>query len=154
LTVNLGLRWDFFQPPYDSLGGWRSFRLDVLTKADDGRMLPTMIPAPGTKNVKFYRTENRFFMPRLGLAYPGTDKWVVRSGFGWFANAQQINNFSILILNPPKSGTFGFSQVTDAAQVIPYAYAGQTYSIQTRRFRSGSQILTLDNLFPSVGSAP
>jgi hypothetical protein len=79
---------------------------------------------------------------------------VLRSGFGWFANAQQLNNFSILILMPPKSGTFTFNQVTDTAEVIPYSYGGQNYSIQTRRFRTGSQVLTLDNLFPGVGTAP
>lgn len=154
LTLNLGLRWDFFQPPYDALGGWRSLRLDVLTPAADGRSLPTLLPAPDTPNFKFYRTENRFFMPRIGLAYRATDKWVVRSGFGWFANAQQINNFSILILMPPKSGTFSFNQVTDTAQVIQVPYSGQTYSIQTRRFRPGNPVLTLDTLFPGSNTAP
>ena len=154
LTVNLGLRWDYFSPPVDALGGWRSLRLDILTRAGDGQTLPTLIPAPDTKDFKFYSETNRFFMPRVGLAYRATDKWVVRSGFGWFANAQQLNNFSILILMPPKSGTFGFNQVTDAAQVIPYSYGGTNYNIQTRRFRAGNPVLTLDTLFPGVGTGP
>jgi hypothetical protein len=154
LTVNVGLRWDYFLPPVDRLGGWRSLRLDILSEAADGRRLPTLIPTPGTANFSFYDRENRFFMPRLGLAYRATEKWVVRSGFGWFANAQQINNFSILILMPPRSGTFGYNQVTDVAQVISFPYADQGYNIQTRRFRQGSQILTLDSLFPGAGSGP
>ncbi len=154
LTLNLGLRWDHFAPPVDKLGGWRSLRLDILSRSADGRSLPTLIPRPNTKDFKFYSEPNRFFMPRLGLAYRATDKWVIRSGFGWFANAQQLNNFSILILMPPKSGTFGFNQVTDAAQVIPYQYGGQSYNIQTRRFRAGSPVLTLDSLFPGVGTGP
>ncbi|MFN0169816.1 MAG: TonB-dependent receptor domain-containing protein [Bryobacteraceae bacterium] len=154
LTLNLGMRWDYFLPPVDRLGGWRSLRLDILTQASDGQRLPTLIPAPGTKNFQFYDRENRFFMPRVGFAYRLTDKWVIRGGGGWFANAQQLNNFSILILMPPKSGTFAFNQVTDAAQVIQYEYNGQTFPIQTRRFRPGSQVLTLDSLFPGAGTGP
>ena len=153
LTVNIGLRWDYFGLPVDSDGGWRALRFDILTTSSDGRQLPTLIPTPGTKNFAFYEKDNRYFMPRLGLAYRVTDKWVVRSGFGWFANAQQLNNFTILNLLPPRSGTFGFNQVTDIAQTIPYQYAGQPYNIQTRRFRSGSQILTLDNAFPGQGTS-
>jgi hypothetical protein len=154
LTLNLGLRWDRFSSPSDQLGGWRSLRLDVLSRATDGRMLPTLLPAPNTPDFQFYSEPNRLFMPRIGLAFRATEKWVVRSGFGWFANAQQLNNFSILILMPPKSGTFGFSQVTDVAQVIPYVYAGQTYNTQTRKFRDNTPILILDNLFPGSGTAP
>jgi hypothetical protein len=153
LTMNIGLRWDYFGLPVDSDGGWRALRLDILSTASDGRQLPTLIPTPGTKNFAFYEKDNRYFMPRLGLAYRVTDKWVVRSGFGWFANAQQLNNFTILNLLPPRSGTFGFNQVTDIAQTIQYQYAGQNYAIQTRRFRSGSQVLSLDNAFPGQGTA-
>jgi TonB-dependent receptor-like protein len=154
LTLNLGIRWDYFGPPIDQLGGWRSLRLDILSQASDGRRLPTLTPAPNTGNFRFYDPEYRYFMPRVGLAFRATNKWVVRSGFGWFANAQQLNNFSILVLLPPKSGTFGFSQVTDVAQVIPYEYGGVNYNIQTRRFRPGSQVLTLDSLFPGAGTGP
>jgi len=152
LTANLGLRWDFFQVPHDALRTWRSLRLDILTQAADGRMLPTLVPAPGD-DFDFYRTDNRYFMPRVGLAYRVTDKWVIRTGGGWYVNAQQMNNMSILNLQPPFSGTFGYNQVTDTAQVLRYEYAGQTYNIQTRRFRPGSQILTLDNPFPGQGTA-
>ena len=46
LTVNMGLRWDFFQVPHDVNKKWRSLRLDILSTADDGRKLPTMVPGP------------------------------------------------------------------------------------------------------------
>ncbi|MCC6858402.1 MAG: TonB-dependent receptor [Bryobacterales bacterium] len=151
LTANIGLRWDFFQVPHDEARTWRSLRLDILSQASDGRMLPTMVPEPG-QDFDFYETDNRYFMPRIGLAYRATDKWVIRSGFGWFVNAQQLNNFSILQLQPPLSGTFGFNQVHDVAQVIPYNYGGQSYNIQTRRFRPGSTVLTLDEPFPGQGT--
>lgn len=46
LTINMGLRWDFFQVPHDVNRKWRSLRLDILTTAADGRQLPTMVPEP------------------------------------------------------------------------------------------------------------
>jgi hypothetical protein len=154
LTANIGLRWDYFSPPVDSDGGWRSLRLDILTKAADGRMLPTMIPNPGVKNFSFYSGDNRYFMPRVGLAYRATEKWVVRTGFGWFANPQFLNNFTILNLMPPRSGTFDFTQVTDTALSIPYSYAGRTYTISTRKIREGTSVITLDNLYPGSVTSP
>ena len=81
----MGLRWDFFQVPHDVNRKWRSLRLDVLSTASDGRQLPTMVPGPN-ENYDFYGTEDRFFMPRLGMAYRVTDKWVIRVGGGWFAS--------------------------------------------------------------------
>lgn len=153
LTANVGIRWDFFQAPYDAAGGMRSLRLDVLSTAADGRQLPTLVPNPDTNGYRFYETDNRYFMPRIGLAYRATDKWVIRSGFGWFVNAQNLNNSSVMALSPPRSGTLSFNQITDVAQVIQYAYAGQTFNIQTRKFRPGTPILTLDDIFPGQGTA-
>src|SRR5262249_24021434 len=66
---------------------------------------------------------------------------------------QQLNNFTILNLLPPRSGTFGLNQVTDPALSIAYPYNGTNYTIPTRIFRPGSQILTLDNAFPGQGTA-
>ncbi len=152
LTVNMGLRWDFFQVPHDVNRKWRSLRLDILTTADDGRQLPTMVPTPG-QDFDFYATDNRYFMPRLGIAYRATDKWVIRTGAGWFVNVQQMNNMTILDLQPPFSGTFGWNAVDQTAGIIPYSYAGQTYNLQTRSFTPGSQILTLDNPFPGQGTS-
>ncbi|MCS7025134.1 MAG: TonB-dependent receptor [Bryobacteraceae bacterium] len=152
LTINAGVRWDYFGLATDVNRTWRSLRLDILTRSSDGQLLPTVVPEPG-KPYRFYDPEERFFMPRLGIAFRATEKWVIRTGAGWYANAQQLNNFSILNLQPPLSGTFGFNQVTDVAQVIPYSYAGQVYNIQTRRFRPGTTILTLDNPFPGQGTA-
>jgi hypothetical protein len=139
---------DLFQIPLDSFGAWRSLRLDILTKAGDGRMLPTVIPEAGTKNWPPYNSEGAFYMPRVGFAYRVTDKWVIRGGAGRFANVQQLNNYTILNLQPPTSGTIGFFQSTQTASTIPFDYAGTTYQIETRKFTPGSTILTLDNAFP------
>ncbi len=152
LTVNMGIRWDFFQVPHDVNKKWRSLRLDILSKASDGRMLPTVIPGPN-EDFDAYRTDNRYFMPRVGIAYRFTDKWVLRAGGGWFANVQQMNNMTILDLQPPYSGTFGFNQVDQAALTIPISYGGRDYTATTRRFTPGQPVLTLDNPFPGQGTA-
>ena len=146
LTINAGIRWDYFQTPLDSYGAWRSLRLDILTQTAGGQKLPTVIPNVGTKNWPPYETTNSFFMPRVGIAYRLSDKWVIRTGAGWFANAQQLNNFTILNLVPPISGTLAFDVVDSVAKVIPYTYAGQTYNIQTRILQPGA-INTLDNIY-------
>jgi Carboxypeptidase regulatory-like domain/TonB-dependent Receptor Plug Domain/TonB dependent receptor len=152
LTINMGLRWDFFQVPHDVDLKWRSLRLDIKSTAADGNQYPTMVPSPG-QNYNFYGVDNRYFMPRLGLAYRLTDKWVIRSGAGWFANVQQMNNMTILALQEPFSGTNGWNAVDQPAMSIAYPYAGQVYNLTTRMFTPGSQILTLDNPFPGQGTA-
>ncbi len=153
LTFNAGIRWDFFQIPTDPDGVLRSLRLDVLGTAADGRRLPTLVPGIREK-AALAQSDNRYFMPRLGLAYRATDKWVIRSGFGWFVNAQQLDNYQILGRQPPYGAALNYNQVTDVAQVIPFSYAGQNYNIQTRRIRAGTDVLTLQNLFPGQGTAP
>lgn len=151
LTVNMGLRWDFFQVPHDENRKWRSLRLDILSTGSDGKQYPTVVPTPG-ENFDFYRTDNRYFMPRVGIAYRATGNWVIRTGAGWYANAQQMNNMTILDLQPPFSGTFGFTQIDQAAQTITGTYSGQSYTQVTRMFTPGTQILTLDNPFPGQGT--
>jgi len=152
LTINMGLRWDYFSVPHDVNRKWRSLRLDILTQASDGRMLPTVVPEPNA-DFDFYRKDNRYFMPRVGIAYRATPKWVIRTGGGWFANVQQMNNMTILNLQPPYSGTFGFNQVDDPALTIEGSYGGRNYTATTRRFRPGAPVLTLDNPFPGQGTA-
>ena len=149
LTINAGLRWDFFQVPLDKADA-RNLRLDILSTAADGRKWPTLVPKPGTPNYSIYDSYNRYFMPRIGLAYRVTDKWVVRSGFGWFVHPGHIGSPGLLVRNPPRGGTFSFNQVTDVAQTIAYAYGGQTFNVPTRRFRAASPVITFDNAFPGT----
>ena len=103
LTLNLGLRWEYNQPAIDVQGLWRSLSFTTLT---DG--LPTLVPNIGTP-FEFYEAQKKQFMPRIGFAYRWTDNWVARGGFGIYYNVHQLNNFSILNLNPPKSGTSTFN---------------------------------------------
>lgn len=151
LTINMGLRWDFFSLPHDTDQKWRTLRLDVLSTGSDGKKYPTMVPDPKS-NYDFYESEKRFFMPRLGLAYRATSKWVIRAGAGWFANVQQMNNMTILALQPPFSGTYAWTALDQPGQTIPYSYGGNDYNLTTRQLQPTSQILTLDNPFPGQGT--
>jgi len=160
LTLNLGLRFDFNGVPVDADGRWRS--LDFVEgegaavgrgagfKAPDGTTIPTMVPsatgAPGA--VKLWKQDVRFFMPRIGIAYRPSEKWVFRIGGGMFDNINHLNNFTILNLNPPKSGSLIYTSVTDALPTVPVVGAdGNTYNVLTRRYRAGEPVLSLNDPF-------
>src|SRR5260370_10398534 len=152
LTVNLGLRWDFFQVPVDALGGVRSLRLDVLSQASDGRLLPTLVPAPFTQNYPLTSSDNRYFMPRAGLAYRVTDKWIVRTGAGWFVNAQQLGNLAILARQPPNGGALSFNSVTNVAGHLPYTKVGGSVRFQTRGFTPRANKFNPSDASPRPGA--
>jgi hypothetical protein len=75
-------------------------------------------------------------MPRIGIAYRPTEKWVFRVGAGWFDNIQHMNNWTIMNLMPPKSGSLLYSSVTDPV-------AGTVF----RRYRDGAPIITMSDPF-------
>ncbi len=159
LTINLGLRFDFNGVPVDADGRWRS--LDFVGegsnvgrgggyKAPDGSTIPTVFPSatgkPGA--VKQWKQDVRFFMPRIGIAYRPSEKWVVRIGAGMFDNINHMNNFTILNLMPPKSGSLIYTSVTDAVPPTPVVGAdGNTYQVQTRLYRAGQPVLSLNDPF-------
>ena len=57
----------------------------------------------------FNDPEKKMFMPRIGLAYRLSEKTVIRTGYGIYYNVHQLNNYTILNLNPPLSGSAAFS---------------------------------------------
>ena len=111
LTLNLGLRYEYNTPAIDIKGLWRSLSFEQLTNG-----LPTVIPDIGTK-FEFYTPQKKLFMPRLGVAYRPGDNWVVRAGFGIYYNVHQLNNYTILNLNPPKSGTSTFVNTATGGRI-------------------------------------
>jgi len=158
LTLNLGLRFDYNGVPVDARGLWRSVdfveQSDVGRgggyKAPDGSTIPTMFPSatgdPGA--VQLWKQDVKFLMPRIGIAYRPSDKWVFRIGGGWFDNINHLNNFTILNLNPPKSGSLIYTSVTDARPAVPVVGAdGITYNVQTRQYRAGEPVLSLNDPF-------
>jgi hypothetical protein len=145
LTANIGLRYDHFGAPYDAGGFWRSFDFDRTFQTSTGQKIPTLYPdALGEPAaVPLWSFNERLLMPRIGLAWRPVNKWVLRAGSGWYASTPHFNNFTILNLMPPYSGSRQFNSVTDAAQQVPVTAAGQTITLTTRRFRPGSTPLEL-----------
>ena len=103
LTVSLGLRYEYNSVATDIRGLWRSLSFRTTEQG-----LPVLLPAIGTP-YHFYDPEKKLFMPRLGLAFRATEKTVVRAGYGIYYNVHQLNNYTILNLNPPLSGSSAFS---------------------------------------------
>ncbi|MFN0172989.1 MAG: TonB-dependent receptor domain-containing protein [Bryobacteraceae bacterium] len=168
LTINMGLRFDYNGNPVDVRGLQRALDFPGAKtfdngrgkgyRAPDGTILPIMFPDTADEKaaVKLWDQQVRFFMPRLGIAYRPREKWVVRIGAGWFDNLNHQNNWTILNLNPPKSGTLDFQSTTDVAQTFSVTGAdGASYPITTRRFRPGLPILTLNDPFlANQGGSP
>jgi hypothetical protein len=128
LTINLGLRWDFFGHVSEVEG-----RIRTLSFANDqarvlnGMLVPMLIPNPLDASVELYDINWRQFMPRLGIAYRINDRTVFRTGAGFFYNAQQMNNFQILGLQPPFSGSNVFeNDRTNPRATIDNPFAGSS----------------------------
>ncbi|MCW5982568.1 MAG: carboxypeptidase regulatory-like domain-containing protein [Bryobacteraceae bacterium] len=160
LTVNVGLRFDYNGFPVDSQGLWRT--LDFVGtgpvegrgggyQTATGQVIPTVFPGSVDESGAVKLTQQRtwrFFMPRVGIAFRPTDKWVIRTGAGWFDNINHVNTWTIFNLMPPKSGSLLFNSVTDLDKTIAVTAAdGSTANIRTRRYRDGQPILTLNDPF-------
>jgi hypothetical protein len=151
LTVNYGLRFDYVGVPHDAQGLWRTLDFpgdgaDVGRgqghTTPDGKVIPAVYPSTVDEQgaVKPWKQDVKFFMPRLGIAYRPTDKWVLRIGAGWFDNINHLNTWTILNLMPPKSGSLLYNSVTDEVSVMNVPGAdGGTYPARTRRYRSGTR---------------
>jgi hypothetical protein len=166
LTVNFGLRWDYIGVPSDAEGLWRTFDFPGYGteigrgkgyQTSDGRTIPAIYPSAlgSAGDVKLWKQRHGFFMPRLGIAYRPHEKWVFRVGAGWFDNIEHLNNWTILNLMPPKSGSLLSQDVTDAFTNIPISNAdGTTTNAPTRIFRPGTAVLTLDDPFQAKTPPP
>ena len=95
VTINLGLRFDYNGNPVDRDGLWRSINFcgeelpagrgpGCFTDPNTGLEHPTIGPAAVGEggDIKLWKQDVRFFMPRLGIAYRPSEKWVVRMGAG------------------------------------------------------------------------
>jgi hypothetical protein len=79
LTLNYGLRWDYFSPPSEEENRWSNFNPTTGVMDVAGRNGVSI-----TADVLPFRKD---FGPRFGFAYQALDKTVLRGGFGVFYNA-------------------------------------------------------------------
>ncbi len=75
LTVDLGLRWEFYPPATPQFpGGFSNYDPDNNTLVQAG--------IGGNPSNLGMKTRYHYFAPRVGLAYRLTEKTVIRAGFG------------------------------------------------------------------------
>jgi Carboxypeptidase regulatory-like domain/TonB dependent receptor len=79
LTLNYGLRWDYFSPPSEARNQWANFNPTTGKMDVAGRNGVSM-----TAGVQPFRKD---WGPRVGFAYQPFQNTVVRGGFGLFYNA-------------------------------------------------------------------
>lgn len=145
LTLNLGLRWEYNSAATDVQGLWRS-----------AEFLPgglTFVPGKIRTTYQFYKPQKDMFMPRIGAAYRISDSWVTRLGFGIFYNVHQLNNYTILNLNPPLSGSTNFSNdASNQALINPNTFFNFTnpFGAASPTAATSANVLNTDNFQPVV----
>jgi hypothetical protein len=116
LTVNLGLRWEYFGPPHNFQKGIDSnfyFGSNVtpVPTATNNPFFPADSPfyasvATGNfqiRNASIWNKDTNNFGPRIGFAWDvfGTQKFVVRAGAGIMYDRIYNNLFENIRFNPP-----------------------------------------------------
>jgi hypothetical protein len=98
LTLNLGIRWDYYQPYTEITNKLSNFDIDTGT-----------IVVAGVNGVNKYgniKPDYTNFAPRVGFAYTPVPKTVVRGGFGLSYAPENLTSGSALV-NQPFTGTYG-----------------------------------------------
>ncbi len=146
LTMNIGVRYEYNTMATDVQGLWRSAEL----RNGQWTFVPTKIR---DNTYQFYKPQRNMFMPRIGLAYRLNNDWVLRAGYGIYYNAHQLNNYTILNLNPPLSGSANFvNNATNNAlvnTVNPLTFANP-FGVVNRSIGTSANVLNTDNFQPQV----
>jgi hypothetical protein len=166
LTVNLGLRWEYFGPP-------ANFKPNIDSNVYFGQgVLPLACPGASTGHCNpFFPTNNQSyayeaganfqvrnssiwnkdlnnFAPRVGFAWDmlGNQKLVLRSGFGVFYDRMYNNVFENIRFNPPYfadevAGAFRTSAVgplfNAGLYTLPFTPANNALFINPATFPNG-----------------
>lgn len=108
LTINIGVRYDFYGVVTEPGGRIRNLSfVQGEARTIDGMFVPMLVPDPYVKKA-LYDINKLQFMPRLSIAWRFANNAVLRLGAGQYYSPQQTNNFNILGLNPPFSGSTVF----------------------------------------------
>jgi Carboxypeptidase regulatory-like domain/TonB dependent receptor-like, beta-barrel len=94
LTVNAGLRYEYFEPPYDTENRMAILDLTTLELQQVGQ--------GGVSRSGLSRDLNNF-APRVGVSYDltGSGNWLARGGYGIFYDSGTLIENSALYFNPP-----------------------------------------------------
>ena len=140
LTLNLGVRWDYFQPVYEHHGNQANFvpigsptgsPVYLLpTTASVADLSPSFVALTAADGITVIadkygksigQAQKNNFSPRVGAAYQITRKFVVRSSFGMFYDGFENRGFSPnLGENYPFQFNFSFFNPDDAHPINNY----------------------------------
>jgi hypothetical protein len=139
LTLNLGLRYEWFGNPYSITGAISNLRLPpgggLATVVIPGECVPALpshqcfldgltVNKPSTPST--LDNNNKNFAPRIGFAYRLGDRTVVRSAYGVFFQKEFMGRSTILATNPPFVGSFTVNNTPQTFQDFSFTdpYAG------------------------------
>ncbi len=161
LTVNLGLRWDFFGLVFEHHGNQANFVPGGAPTGSPLYLLPNAasvanlspsfmsllasdgigLDSSGKYGKGLGNSQKANFAPRLGFAYQVTPKLVARGGFGMFYNGFENRGFSPnLGENYPFQFNFNYSSPNDFNPINSFAGSttpGCTTSGGTPTFETG-----------------
>jgi Carboxypeptidase regulatory-like domain/TonB dependent receptor len=167
LTVNLGVRWDYFGLVYDHFAKQANF---VPSGAPSGGPLYIIPPGPlatqlsgsfqslltadgiGLAITKQYgkglgRSQTSNWAPRFGFAYQATPKFVVRGGAGMFYNGFENRGYSPnLGENYPFQFSFQFQQKNDATPINQFTGCSTATPTGGMTLETGFSCIPLDPL--------
>ena len=171
LTLNLGLRWDYFQPVYEHHGNQANFIPDgaptggpaylIPSGPKAGNLSPSFINLLQTDGIqlvtgKFGKSlvqgQKTNFAPRLGFAYQATPKLVVRGGLGMFYNGFENRGFSPnLGENYPFQFNFSFFNPNAGQAITNFAGCPTATPTGGPTIETGFTCTPLDPLLVSAG---
>lgn len=134
LTLNLGLRYEFFSPVYSKNDAQANFNpvtgfLDI-PKSSNVSLTPTLasiLPVNHSASASLIGADYKDFSPRVGLAYSATKRLAVQSAMGIFFNGDEAGPYSNPSpgFNPP----YFISQTFSAPCSLPSYSATQDCSV-------------------------
>ena len=139
LTLNLGLRYEWFGNPYSVTGEIANLRLPpgggLASVVIPGECVPALpshqcfldnLPLSKPSTPSTLDNNNKNFAPRVGFAYRLGDRTVVRSGYGIFFQKEFMGRSTILATNPPFVGSFTVNNTPQTFQGFSFTdpYAG------------------------------
>ena len=111
LTLNLGLRYEWFQQPIDARDRGSLF---------DARTGLFVVPGQPGFTRAIVDGQKLNFAPRFGFAYAPTQRWTIRGGTGIFFGPRSPNQQTTLFgSNPPNAPTVITPSVSASATVTP-----------------------------------
>jgi hypothetical protein len=133
LTLNLGVRWDFFQPIYE-----------VNNKMANVNMATKQIEYAGVdgNSRALYDADYTLFQPRFGFSFQPHPRWVIRGGYGITSYLEGTGANLRLTQNPPFHTDF------ELKEALPSGTSGGTPYSTTQGFPTTQPPTTTFYIWP------